>query len=134
MDGYQVEVGALAVTADGIQSVLDELGHLGINGEQESGSPIENVALSAEDIGSMVLAQLTADGLERAHYALRTALANATQMAGALREVQAAYQRTDSGVAGVFGQITHDIADTARRATPDRAPRPVTDRQVGSDR
>jgi len=35
--------------------VLDELGQLGINGEQTSGSPVENLALSTADAGDQVV-------------------------------------------------------------------------------
>ena len=115
--GYTVVLGALDVVANGIQSVLDELGNLGINGQQESGSPIEDVALSIEDAGSLQVSQIVSDGLGRAHYALRTALANATQMVGMLRQIKTEYQHAETGAADLFGQISKDIT-AARRAVP----------------
>lgn len=110
MSGFLVDLGAMQVVADGIQGVLDELGQLGINGQQESGSPIENVALSSDDMGSAALASLTADALQRAHYALRTALRNGAQTVTVLQRVHAAYQQTEAHVGGLFGQISQDMA------------------------
>ena len=58
MTGFQVDPAALGVTADGVQGVLDELGQLGINGEQTSGSPVENLALSSGDAGNQVVSAI----------------------------------------------------------------------------
>lgn len=109
MSGFTVDLGALQVAAQGIQGVLDELGDLGINGEQESGSPIENVALSQEDAGSLVVAAIVADALQRAHYALRTALHNGTALVAYLRQAAAAYQGVETQVGDLFNTIHHDL-------------------------
>ncbi len=124
MSGYTVDPGALYVTAEGIQAVLGELCTLGINGE--SGSPIENVALSRDDVGSDILAGTSADALQRAHYALRSALHDATQVVGGLRNVQASYQRTENHMSTLFAQISRALNESTDRLpgnTP--PPRPV---------
>jgi hypothetical protein len=123
--GYTVDPGALYVTAESVQAVLDELGNLGLNGEQESGSPIENVALSSDDMGSEALAAITADALLRAHYALRTALHNGGQLVSALGNIRASYLRAESQVSNLFGQIHHALSTaTNRLSTGSVASRP----------
>ncbi len=116
MTGYTVDPGALYVTAESVQAVLDELGNLGLNGEQESGSPIENVALSSDDMGSEALAAITADALLRAHYALRTALHNGGQLVSALGNIRASYLRAESQVSTLFGQIHHALSTATNRS------------------
>jgi hypothetical protein len=133
VSGYTVDLGALQVTADGIQAVLDELGQLGINGEQESGSPIENAALSSDDMGSPVLAALVGDALQRAHYALRAMLHNGAQMVSMLRQIQAGYEQTEHQVASLFTQISHDLSTTPP-PVPQTTPGPVADRLSGGGR
>jgi hypothetical protein len=128
MTGYTVDLGALRVVAEGIQSVLDELRTLGMNGEQESGSPIENAALSSDDMGSQALAAITTDALQRAHYALRTALHNGGQLVGVLRRIEASYQRTESQVSSLFGQISNTMGTTTDRVPADSP----TPQQLGS--
>jgi hypothetical protein len=131
--GYTVDLGALQVVAESIQAVLDELGSLGINGEQESGSPIENVALSMDDMGSLMLADITSDALQRAHYALRTALHNATQLAASLRAIEGSYQQVESQVGGLFDQIHHAISTvTTRPAAGAPAHRPAAGSLFGA--
>ena len=124
MTGYTVDPGALYLTAEGIQSVLDELGALGLNGEQESGSPIEDVALSTDEMGSEALALITTDGLQRAHYALRTALHNGQELVGVLRDIHASYQSTEIQVGTLFDDISHDLS-TATDRLPKDSPCPV---------
>ena len=128
MTGYMVDLGALRVVAENIQSVLDELRTLGMNGDQESGSPIENAALSSDDMGSQAMAAVTTDAVQRAHYALRTALHNGGQLIGTLRSIEASYQRTEGQVSGLFGQISNTMG-TGTGRLPAGSPTP---QQVGS--
>ncbi len=113
MSGYTVDPGALNVVAEGIQGVLGGMLTLGINGE--SGSPIENVALSGDDVGSDILADISADALQRAHYALRAALHNAGQLVTGLRNMEASYQRTENHTSNLFAQINHALNEATQR-------------------
>lgn len=124
MSGYTVDLGALRVTAQGIQSVLDELGDLGMNGEQESGSPIEDVSLSAADAGSAAVAMLVAGALQQAHYALRTALHNGNELVAFLHQAAGSYQTVENQVGEMFTTIHRDLTTPAPGSgtTPAAAP------------
>jgi hypothetical protein len=103
MTGFQVDPAALAVTAEGVQGVMDELGQLGINGEQTSGSPVINLALSRDDAGDELVSTALGQVLDRAHYVLRDLLGNAEQMVTRLQTNRTHYQ-----------QVEHDVADKFR--------------------
>jgi hypothetical protein len=102
MTGFQVDPAALGVTADGVQGVLDELSQLGVNGEQTSGSPVENLALSSDDAGNQVVSAVLGEVLGRAHYVLRDLVGNAQQMVSRLRSNQTHYQQVEHAITSKF--------------------------------
>jgi hypothetical protein len=103
--GFQVDPAALSVTAEGVQGVLDELGRLGINGEQESGSPVTNLGLSVGDAGNAVVSVIVGELLGRAHYVLRDLLGNAEQMVARLQTSRTRYQQAEHAIAGKFTDL-----------------------------
>jgi hypothetical protein len=108
--GFQVDPAALAVTADGVQGVLDELGRLGVNGEQISGSPVTNLALSLAAAGTVLVSGVLGDLLDRAHYVFRDLLANAEQMVTRLRSTRTHYQQVEHTIAGKFANLGDALA------------------------
>ena len=106
MTGFQVDPAALGVTADGVQGVLDELGQLGVNGEQTSGSPVENLALSTDDAGNQVVSAILGEVLGRAHYVLRDLVGNAQQMVARLRSTQSHYQQVEHAITSKFVDLS----------------------------
>jgi hypothetical protein len=105
MTGFQVNPAALGVTAEGVQGVLDELGQLGINGEQASGSPVENLALSTAEAGDQVVSLILGEVLGRAHYVLRDLLGNAQQMVTRLQTTQTHYQQVEQAITAKFSDL-----------------------------
>jgi hypothetical protein len=109
MTGFQVDPAALGVTSEGVQGVLDELGQLGINGEQTSGSPVENLALSGDDAGNQVVSVILGEVLGRAHYVLRDLVGNAQQMVSRLRSNQTHYQQVEHAISGKFIDLSNAL-------------------------
>jgi hypothetical protein len=107
--GFQVNPTALGVTADGVQGVLDELGQLGINGEQTSGSPVTNLALPTPDSGDEVMSMMLDEVLGRAHYVLRDLLGNAQQMVTRLRTNQTHYQQVEHAITAKFTDLSNAL-------------------------
>jgi excreted virulence factor EspC (type VII ESX diderm) len=116
--GFDVDPGALAVTAEGVQGVVDELGQLGMDGEQASGSPVTNLALSADDCGSSVMSAGLADVLDRAHYVLRDLVGNAEQLVTRLRTSRTRYQQVESTVAGKFEGLSEALLGAPSTSGP----------------
>lgn len=106
MTGFQVDPAALGLTAEGVQGVLDELDQLGINGEQTSGSPVENLALSTDDAGNQVVSAILGEVLGRAHYVLRDLVGNAQQMVARLQSTQTRYQQVEHAITSKFTDLT----------------------------
>jgi len=105
MTGYQVDPDALAVTAQGVQSVLDELGQLGLNGAQASGSPVTNLALSADAAGDELVSAILGELLDRAHYVFRDLLRNAEQIVTRLQTNRTHYQQVEQDITAKFAEM-----------------------------
>lgn len=105
MSGFQVDLAALGLTAEGVQGVLDELGQLGVNGEQTSGSPVTNLGLPCEDSGDELVSIFLGQLLDRAHYVFRDLLNNAEQMVQRLEANQSHYQQAEHGIAAKFDAL-----------------------------
>jgi hypothetical protein len=105
MTGFLVDPAALSVTAEGVQAVLDELGQLGINGEQLSGSPVTNLALSAADAGNQLVSVLLGQLLDRAHYVFRGLLGNSEMLVTQLRATRTRYQQVEHAITSKFTDL-----------------------------
>jgi hypothetical protein len=107
--GFQVDPAALGLTAEGVQGVLDELGQLGINGEQTSGSPVTNLGLSTGDAGNQAVSSILGELLDRAHYVFRDLLGNAQQMVTRLQTNQTHYQQVEHAITRRFTDLSNAI-------------------------
>lgn len=105
MNGFQVDPAALSVTAEGVQGVVDELGQLGMDGEQTSGSPVTNLDLSKEQSGDDLVSIILGQLLDRAHYVLRDLLRNAQHMVLRLETNRTHYQQVEHDVAAKFNAL-----------------------------
>jgi hypothetical protein len=103
--GFQVNPAALAVTAEGVQGVLDELGRLGINGEQASGSPATNLAVSGDDSGDQLMSVLLGQLLDRAHYVLRDLLGNTELLVTRLQSTRTHYEQVEHAITSTFTEL-----------------------------
>jgi hypothetical protein len=103
--GFQVHPDALAVTAEGVQGVLDELGRLGVNGEQLSGSPVTNLALSTDDAGDQLVSVLLGQLLDRAHYVFRDLLGNTELLVSRLQFTRTHYQQIEHAITSKFTEL-----------------------------
>jgi hypothetical protein len=103
--GFQVDPAALAVTAEGVQGVLDELGRLGVNGEQLSGSPVTNLAVSSDDSGNPLVSVLLSQLVDRAHYVLRDLLGNTELLVSRLQSTRTRYQQVEHAITSRFTDL-----------------------------
>jgi hypothetical protein len=104
-NGFEVDPGALRVTAEGVQGVLDELGRLGMNGQQASGSPVTALKLSSADVGDDLIATTLGTLLDRAHYVYRELIGNAEQTVHRLTTNATHYEDVENQIVAKFQDL-----------------------------
>lgn len=115
---YGVDLAALKATADGLQSIMDQMRELGVHGEETTGSALEDLALSTTDVYDAEVQRTLADYLERMHYSTRTMLTHTDEMVGNLQDTRTAYQKAEDGAADFFGKVGHTIGGNPLEEAP----------------
>lgn len=93
-----VDLRGLQKTEQGIQETLAVLREIGMHGQEESGSPIEQLGLGSQELGDARLANTLDDLLARAHYVFRELLGDGHDMVQALADTRTTYQRVEDSI------------------------------------
>lgn len=110
-----VDLRGLQETEQGIRETLDILREVGMHGQEESGSPIEQLGLGSQELGDPRLADTLDDLLARAHYVFRELLGDGRDMVRALADTRTTYQRVEDW-------IVRDLDSLAPLLDPRRNP------------
>ena len=93
-----VDLLGLVEAERGLRETLDVLREIGTHGQEESGSPIEQLGLGRREMGDEQLAETLEDLLGRAHYVFRELLADGREMVQALADTRSTYERVEDCV------------------------------------
>jgi hypothetical protein len=111
--GYSWDQDAIDEFARGQQNALDVLREVGWDGDEASGDPLEDLALSADDLGAPdVVAATLADLLEQAHYEAGDRFKAGLAMVDLLRATGEAYQQVETDSAASFSRLTNGLGIT----------------------
>ncbi|RJQ70559.1 hypothetical protein D5S17_28945 [Pseudonocardiaceae bacterium YIM PH 21723] len=116
--GYGVDLAGLHLAEHGIKSVLAELRHLGIHGEETSGRTLGNLAHDPATWGDEGLYAAVYAFTDRWRWGLRAMVGDAEGMVEKLADTRSTYEKAEADAKEFFSGVLKDMYKKFDRTAP----------------